>query len=546
MFKKLLNTQTKSISWASLILMGSYLTSAFLGIFRDRLLAGQFGAGHELDVYYTAFTLPDLIALILIFGAISAAIIPIFSSYWVKSKEDAWQYISTFLNVFFSVLIGISIILIIFAPILISFIAPGFSEEKKELTVMLMRIMFLCPIILGASNIISGILQVFHKFLVTALAPILYNLGIIAGIIFFVPWFGIKGLAYGVVFGALLHLAVQIPSFLHSGFSWRPNFNIKHPGVLKTLKLMAPRSLGLGASQLNTIVITAIASTLATGSVAIFNLSSHLSSLLINAFAVSLSTAIFPSLSLAYSIDDKKAFQYKFSSALKQILFVIVPAGILIFILRAQIVRVILGTGKFGWIDTRLTAACLGIFSFSLLAQGLVFILSKTFYAGHNTKIPAIASTVTVGLNIAISLLLVNLLNAKGAFFEFMQSFLRLEGIGNISITGLAMAFTLTAIFQAIALLFFVYKKFELSHVLSRKFILKILYAALAMTLVTFFVRQFLVEINAVRLETFLGVFSQLVLSALIGGAVYVLISYRLNSEELKTITRSFFNAKSK
>src|SRR3989344_8082846 len=187
MFKKLLNTQTKSISWASLILMGSYLTSAFLGIFRDRLLAGQFGAGHELDVYYTAFTLPDLIALILIFGAISASIIPIFSSYWVKSKEDAWQYISTFLNVFFSVLIGISIILIIFAPILISFIAPGFSEEKKELTVMLMRIMFLGPIILGASNIISGILQVFHKFLVTALAPILYNLGIIAGIIFFVP-----------------------------------------------------------------------------------------------------------------------------------------------------------------------------------------------------------------------------------------------------------------------------------------------------------------------------------------------------------------------
>src|SRR3989344_6422124 len=277
MIQKLLNTQTKSISFASLILAGSYLLSAFLGIYRDRLLAGRFGLSNELDVYYSAFSIPDFIALILIFGAISAAIIPIFNSYLVRSKDEAWQYINNLLNIFLSFLIAISLVAIIFAPLLIHLIAPGFSPEKKEMTVMLMRIMFLSPIILGTSSIISGILQVFHRFLVTAMAPIMYNLGIIIGILFFVPQFGLKGLAFGVVLWALLHLLIQIPAFLHSGFRYRPVFDIKSPGIKKTFTLMVPRSLGLGAGQLNTITITAIASTLMSGSIAVFTVANNLS-----------------------------------------------------------------------------------------------------------------------------------------------------------------------------------------------------------------------------------------------------------------------------
>ena len=143
-----------------------------MGLLRDRLLAGTFGAGNELDVYYSAFTVPDFIALILIFGAIAAAVIPIFSSYLIKDKEEAWKYVSTLLNVFLGFLIIVCIILIIFTPVIVSITAPGFSGHKKDLAVMLMRIMFLSPIILGASNMISGILQVFHRFLVTALAPL--------------------------------------------------------------------------------------------------------------------------------------------------------------------------------------------------------------------------------------------------------------------------------------------------------------------------------------------------------------------------------------
>jgi len=542
LIKKILAIQTKSVSFASLILAGSYLLSACLGLLRDRLLAGRFGAGNELDVYYAAFTIPDFIALILVFGAISAAIIPIFSSYLVNSKAEAWRYLSILLNTFVTFLIIVSAVLIIFAPYLINITAPGFSPAKKEMTVMLMRIMFLSPIILGTSSIISGILQVFHRFLVTALAPIVYNLGIITGIIFFVPVFGLKGLAFGVVLGAVLHLLIQIPAFLHSGFVFHPKIELSHPGVKKTLILMVPRSLGLGAGQFNTIVVTAIASTLATGSIAIFNLANTLSSILVNAISISLSTAIFPALSLAYSKEDKKDFERKFLVGFLQIMFLSIPVSIGIFLLRAQIVRVVFGTGRFTWMDTRLTAACLGIFSLGLCAQGLIFLLSKTFYAAHNTKIPAMISVGTVLFNIAMSLTLVWLLGFTNVFSSFLHTALKLQTIPDISVVGLALAFTITAICESLLLLFFIHKKlriFKMNQILipvSKMFISGIIMAG-----VIFVVRQLLVQYDIIDLQKFKGVFLQLLVSGGLGLVAYIATAFVLKSSEIQMIKDSFF-----
>ncbi len=548
MIKKFLNTQTKSVSFASLILAGSYLTSALLGLLRDHLLAGRFGAGNELDVYYSAFIIPDFVSLILIFGAIAAAIIPIFSSYLVKSEEEAWQYVSNLLNIFLTFLIIVCIILIIFAPFLINLIAPGFSESKKEMTVLLMRIMFLSPIILGTSSIISGILQVFHKFLVTALAPIMYNLGIIIGILFFVPHLGLPGLAWGVVLGGALHFLIQLPAFFSSGFRYLPAragqniFNLQHPGVKKTLKLMVPRSVGLGAGQFNTIVITALASTLASGSVAVYNLANNLSSILVNAVAVSLSTAVFPTMSVSYSKEDKKDFERKFLEAFRQIMFLTLPISILIFLLRAQIVRVILGTGRFTWIDTRLTAACLGIFSLGLFAQGLIFLLSKTFYAVRNTKIPAAISFITVVFNIMLSLSFVWLLSFSNIFSIFLHGVLKLQSIKNISVVGLSLAFTITAITEASLLLFFICKKLKIFKLMETIISLyKILISSILMAIATFLVRQLLIQYNIINLQTFLGVFLQLILAGGLGIICYIAMSFFLKSEELKKIKTIFF-----
>ena len=539
MIQKFLNSQSKSISSASLILAISYFGSALLGLFRDRLLAGTFGAGSELDVYYAAFTVPDFIALILIFGAISAAVIPIFSSYLIKSKEEAFRYASVFLNIFLGFLILVCAVMMIFTPLFVSLVAPGFSGEKKELAVALMRIMFLSPIILGASNVISGILQVFHRFLVTALAPLMYNLGIIIGILFFYPAFGLKGLAWGVVLGGLMHLFIQVPAFLFSGFEYRSNFNYKDPGVSKTLQLMAPRSLGLGAGQMNRIAITAIASTLMSGSIAVFNLANNLSSILINAVAVSLSTAAFPSMSMSFLQSDEEIFLKRFSGIFRQAIFLTIPISILVLILRAQIVRVVLGAGKFDWVDTRLTTACLGILAFSLFAQGLILILSKTFYAAHNTKIPAIISGITVAFNIALSLLLVWLINFSASFSIFIQTVFRLENVANLGVVGLAMSFSITVILQCFLLLYLLYKKFPKLKVKEiSDSLYKILIASLVTAFVVFIVRQLFGSIFV--LQTFWEVFFQLILSGAAGAIVYVGMAYFLKSPELSTIYESF------
>ena len=543
MTPKFLNTQTKSISSASLILAISYLASAFLGLIRDRLLAGTFGAGNELDIYYAAFTVPDFIALILIFGAISAAVIPIFSSYLIKSKEDAWRYVSMLFNVFLGFLIVICVLLMIFTPTIVSLMTPGFSGDKKELAVMLMRIMFLSPIILGASNMISGILQVFHRFLVTALAPLLYNFGIIIGILFFVPKFGLAGLAWGVVLGGILHLLIQLPAFFFSGFRYKASFNYKDPGVIKTIKLMAPRSLGLGAGQLNTIATTAIASTLMAGSIAIFNLANNLSSILVNAVAVSVSTASFPSMSMAFLKDDPEGypaeFLRKFSNIFRQIIFLVVPLSLLLLLLRAQIVRVVLGAGKFGWADTKLTTACLGILALNLIAQALILFLSKTFYAAHNTKIPAIISGLTVAFNIIISLLLVWLVRFFSGFNIFLQNFLRLGGVDNVGVVALSLAYTITAALEGFILLYMFYKKFpklKLTEIYDSLY--KILIASLIMAVSTFLTRQLLGSV--VSLQTFWGIFFQLIISGTVGITTYAIATHILKSSENKIIVDSF------
>ena len=304
---------------------------------------------------------------------------------------------------------------------------------------------------------------------------------------------------------------------------------------------MIPRSLGLGAGQLNTMVTTSIASTLAVGSVAVFNLAGNLASLCVNAIAISLSTAIFPSMSLAHLTEDRHGFECKFSRALRHILFFLVPASFLIFILRAQIVRVILGTGRFGWIDTRLTAACLGIFAIGLCGQGLVFLLSKTFYALHNTKIPAIISALTVVCNIALSLLLVWLFNAQGAFSQALAMALRLEDIGNITVVALPMAFAATMLLEAVVLLAFLYNQYRTFSIKQEvKSFSKMMVAGALMAVAAFTVRNSLVQYEFIHLETFLEVFTQLVVSTVAGIVIYLLASLFLKLPEFAAIKALF------
>lgn len=456
--QRFFNLQTKNITLAAFILGATSFLSAILGLLRDRMLAGRFGAGSELDVYYAAFRLPDFIAMVLVMGAIAAAITPVFSHYLVGSREKAWRFLANLLNLFLISLIVLSLLLFIFAPQIVSLIAPGFEAGKREATIDLTRIMLFSPILLGISNIISSILRVFRRFLITSVSPIMYNLGIIFGILFFLPRMGLVGLAWGVVLGGFLHFLIQLPILFKIGFSPQNLFNFKEPGFIKVLKLTLPRSLGLASSQINLIIITVLASNLAAGSIAVFNLADGLSRPLLTFIANSFSVAAFPVLSLAFSKKNKEKFLRVFSEAFSKTLIFILPLSFLLFLFRVQIVELIFKVGKFGVQDATLTAGALAMFTLGIFSQGLVLLIAKAFYALHDTKIPALSSILGMVVNISLAFLFIRLLSFPNFFRDFLAGFLNLENAGDISVIALPLALSLSSIFQFI-LLYFLFRQ---------------------------------------------------------------------------------------
>lgn len=437
---KILNGQSRTITSAAIVLALASLASRFLGLLRDRLLAGQFGAGDTLDVYYAAFRIPDMVYNLLVLGALSAGFIPVFVGLWrehADSKKEVWDFVNNVLNILGVGLIFIAVIFFIFAPFFVKLITPGFGADKMNLTVALTRIMFLSPILLGASSIWGGILQSVKKFLIFSLMPIFYNLGIIGGILFLVPRFGIYGLAYGVALGAALHMIIQLPSILALGYRYRPIFNWADSATRRMVKLTVPRILTLAVSQLNFLAITILASTLAAGSLAIFDLSYNIYSFPLGILAGSLAMAAFPSLASDAKAQDKEGFAKTFSGTFRQVLFLIIPASVLFIVLRAQIIRVILGTGQFSWANTISAINTLEFLILGLFAEALNLLLVRGFFALEDTKTPF--------------------------WLGFLSSFVRIGGAWwfsiSLGVAGLALGYAVGGIVNMILLWIFLTRK---------------------------------------------------------------------------------------
>jgi len=548
MIKRFFNSQTKTVTFAAGLLSISALASRFLGLIRDGLLAGHFGASIETDIYFAAFRVPDFVYNFLIVGGLTIAFLPLFSEYYSKDKKKAWEMTNNLLNVFLFFLVLVSLILFIFTPWLMKFIAPGFSPESRALASTLTRLMFLSPILFGISNIFSSLLHYFNRFLVYSIAPILYNFGIIFGILFLVPSFGILGVGMGVILGAFLHLVIQIPSAITCGFKYRPLFNLKHPTLREIIRLMIPRSFAVGAQQINLIVITAIASTLIAGSIAIFNFANNLYYIPVGIFGISFAIAAFPNLSKAWALNQKEEFFKSFSSVFRQILFLVIPASILLFLLRAQLVRVVLGSlgpGRFDWQDTRLTAACLGIFSVGIFASALIPFICRAFFSFKDTKTPTLIAVAGVSLNIFLSFYLTGILKSSSFLGNFIVRIFDLQGINDVSVTGLPLAFSIAVVFQFILLLVFLYRKvgdFRIREILCsfEKVLVAVIFGGIFTYSTLYFVG------NLVNMQTFLGVFAQGILAGVIGILVYLLFSLALKSPELKIIKSAILKQFSK
>src|SRR3990167_7116112 len=450
MLLNLLNGKSKSAASAAVLVGFFVLLSRILGLLRDRILAGRFGAGDALDVYYAAFRLPDLVFNLFIFGSISVAFIPIFLETYRSDKQRGWETASRTLNFLLFSLIFISALLILAAPILIDkFIAPGFDPSKKAEVVAMSRILFLTPL-----------LQTFRRFLITSLAPIMYNIGIIIGALFLVDFFGIYGLAWGVVLGAFLNFLIQLPAIREFGFKFRPRLDFWVPEVKKILRLMIPRTLGLATFQINSIVITAIISTLKAGSLTIFSFADNLQSLPVGIIGVAFSTAVFPALVGAAAKKQLNVFKDRFSATFRQIVFFMLPLAFLFFLLRDQIVYLVLRTGQFSRLDGRLTAAILGVFCFGVLSQGLSPLIAKSFYALQNTKTPAVIGAVSVGVNVVLAVLFIYLFSFGNLLSDFLADVFGLRSAGDFRIIALPVAVAVSSLFNTSLLLKFLSSRF--------------------------------------------------------------------------------------
>lgn len=529
---RFLNQKSQKISSVALTLAFFGLISRLFGLWRDRLLAGTFGAGQTLDIYYAAFKIPDLIYNLLVVGAISSAFIPVFQQYLAKDKDKIWEFTGNILNVLLLTLVILSIILILFAPLIIFFITPGFGKSSLDLTVKISRILFLSPLLLGISALISALLQAYSRFLITSLAPIFYNLGIIFGITFLAPSYGIWGLAYGVILGAFFHLIIQIPSLISIGFKPKIILDFKNPGLIKIVKLWFPRTLGLLALQINNIIATAIASSLTVGSIAIFNFADNLRWVPIGIIGVAFSTAAFPAMSLAYVQGKKTLFLKRFSLAVRQTCFIVIPISLLFFVFRAQIVRIILGTGEFGWDATRLTAAVLGLFSFGIFAAALLPLFTRAFFAFHNTKTPVFINIVSMIINIVLSFLFVAVFIKFPILSRTLADFLKIGDMGSVAILGLPLAITIASIIN-IAWHWFDLKRhigdFGISEI--KKSIFKIIAASAVSIIFAYAGLYFLSSVFNTR--TVIGLFLQTSGAFIIAAVGYLVTAFILKSEEI-------------
>jgi putative peptidoglycan lipid II flippase len=535
MINLIFKSKAKTITFSALILAVSSTISAFLGLFRDRLLAGTFGAGVELDIYFAAFRIPNFIYGVLITGGLVAAFLPVFSETFENDEEEGWRLVSNLLNYLILTLSGLSFLLFIFTPLVVKLIAPGFTSLQTEWMIHLTRIMLLSPILLGISSLFSAMLKYFDHFLTYALAPILYNLGIIFGIIFLYPIFNLSGLAYGVVLGALAHLLIQFPAAKIIGFKYQFIFDHSSKKFKKIIHLIIPRLIGQASTQINLVVITAIASTLAVGSLAIFNFANHLQAFPVRIIGISFAVAAFPRFSKDLANGAKEKFLNDFSNSARKIIFAILPLSFLAFMLRGQVVRLILGTGRFSWSDTRLTAACLGIFAFSFFANCLMHLVIRAYFSFQDTKTPVIASIIGVISNIVLVFIFLFLLRDSELTQSVFNYFLKLEGLENLEVLAFPSAFLFSVLIQFL----YLFKTLEkrMGNLKREEIVdstIRILGASLVMVFFAFFTLRAVT--NFIVLNTFISVFIQASITTIVSFIVYILAAYWLDSPEVKAV----------
>jgi putative peptidoglycan lipid II flippase len=444
--RAVLNSRQTTIVSAAFVIMGMYCLSAVLGFIRNRLLVAVFfpQLKWQTDVYFAAFRIPDIIFQILVVSALGSAFIPLFSGLVSQKKENAaWATASNLLGTAIVVFLILAAVVALLAPLFSKLIAPGFSLEELSLLVRLMRLLLLAQGFFVISAVLTGILQSFQRFLLPALSPVVYNLGLILGIVSLSKFFGIYGPVFGALIGAFFHFLIQIPAVVKLGLKFSSRVNFGDPAVLKVARLMLPRALALGVEQFYLTFALALASGMPTGRVALFTFAQQIVQLPVNIFGSSFGQASLPALSSEVARRQLARFKKTFILTLRQILYLAVPAGAVTLVLRIPLVRLLFGARGFTWEDTLITAKTVALFSLAVFGQAATHLLIRGFYALGDTKTPLYSVSLTAAINIALSFLLTRIFNV----------YIPLGRISTFnSPVGLALAFSLANIFHFLLL----------------------------------------------------------------------------------------------
>jgi len=406
--KPMKRTAQARIAHAAGQVMLLFVVSRLLGLAREVIIGARFGTSAELDAYLAAFRLPDLIFQLVAGGALGSAFIPTFTAHLTRGdRAAAWRLASAVINLMLLLLTVVALLAALFSgPLVAHVIAPGFSPSQQALTAELLRGLLISTVIFGVSGIVMGILNSFQHFVAPALAPALYNLGIIAGAWFLAPRYGVRGLVVGAVSGSAWHLLVQMPALMQRRPRYVFTLGLRQPDVREVGKLMGPRVLGLAAVQLNFLINIILASGLSEGSLAALNFAWLLMLLPQGVVAQGIATAAFPTFSALVARGERSEMRSTFSATLRAILFLTIPASVGLFVLRVPLIRMLLERGEFGTASTAAVAYALAFYAWGLVGHAAVEIAARAFYALHNTLIPVAVGVGAMALNIVLSLVL--------------------------------------------------------------------------------------------------------------------------------------------
>ena len=401
-------SSTRTLATAGLIVTGAFLASRLLGYVRVVVIATTVGIDRELDTFFAAFRIPDLIFQLVAAGALSSALLPVVSGMLANGQQArAWRVVSTVANLMLLALAVLAAIVFVGAPAFVPVITPGFSPAEIATTVELTRIMLISPIMLALGAVATSALNAQGRFAASAVAPIVYNIGIIGGAVLLAPTIGVHGLAIGVVGGSIAHVAIQLRPLVSTGFRYAPVVELDDPDARKALALMGPRAIGLGATQITFVAMTAFASGLAPGSVATFNIAMTLLQIPLGVIGVPLGIVILPALARELATGRVGEFLDLVGRGIRLLLFVMLPITAIGMVLRREVVVLLFDYGRFTTAAVDDTAATLLVFLAGLAAHALIAVLARAFYAGQDTITPVVAAVGAVIANVVAGALLV-------------------------------------------------------------------------------------------------------------------------------------------